>query len=335
LIPFIKNIDIHKPLLFNDIESFRDNQSLRPYAEHFNAADFPLCWVPIVFDRSLIGFFMLKPDRAKLPVRQRDLHFLMGISSRIASGIHRLYAFAALIENDRIKSDFISTASHELRTPVQIILLGLSNLNDNPIVKKEAANDLEVLETGTLRLREIISNILDLSTLESEKGYQFDLYPASEVLSTIKPEMINLTAANNHQVLFDYDENMLLKCDVSNLSTAIVNLFSNACKYTAEGGKILFKINDLRSETVIDVVDNGYGIPAEIQDKVFIKFFQSDTCKNETLGGCGIGLSIAKEIINAHGGQISIASPLNPGRYPVLDLSAVRPGTRARIHLPK
>ena len=335
LIPFINNIDIHKPALFKDIESFHANQPLKPYAEHFSAADFPLCWVPIAFDRSLIGFFILSPNKAKLPIRQRDLHFLMGISSRIASGIHRLYAFATLIENDRIKSDFITTASHELRTPVQIILLGLSNLHENPTVKKEAADDLDIVESGTLRLREIISNILDLSALESEKDYKFDLHPASEVLTSIKPEMVNLTIANNHQVLFDYDETMLLRCDVSNLPTAIINLFSNACKYTSEGGKILLKIKDLFSETVIDVIDNGYGIPAEIQDKVFIKFFQSNTCRNETLGGCGIGLSIAKEIINAHGGEISITSPLKSQEYPELGLSPERLGTRARIHLSK
>jgi len=259
----------------------------------------------------------------------------MGISSRIASGIHRLYAFASLIESDRIKSDFITTASHELRTPVQIILLGLSNLKNNPYVKKETEKDLDIIETGTLRLREIISNILDLGTLESSKDYEIDLHPISEVLSSVRPEMINLAKANNHQVFFDYDESMLLRCDVKNLPTAIINLFSNSCKYTAPGGKILLKISDFFSETVLDIIDNGYGIPENMQDKVFIKFFQSATGRNEALGGCGIGLSISKAILKTHGGEISITSPLKAHDYPELDLSSERLGTRARIHLPK
>jgi signal transduction histidine kinase len=335
LIPFSHNIDIYKPNLFDNMAALSANDPLKPYAGYFNAADFPLCWLPITFDRSLVGFFFLSPQKDKLPMRQRDLHFLMGISSRIASGIHRLYAFASLVENDRLKSDFITTASHELRTPVQIILLGLSNLNNNIHVKKEAEKDLDIIKSGTFRLREIISNILDLSTVGSLKDYKIDLYPASEVLSFIKPEMINLITANNHQVFFEYDESVLLRCDVKNFPTAIINLFSNSCKYTAPGGKILLKITDIFGETAIDIIDNGYGIPANIQDKVFIKFFQADTSKNETLGGCGIGLSITKEILKAHGGEISITSPLNPRDYPELGLSSERLGTRARIHLPK
>ena len=335
LIPFSNNINIHKPLLFEKMEDLSANDPLKPCADCFNAAEFPLCWLPITFDRSLVGFFFLSPLKNRLPIRQRDLHFLTGISSRIASGIHRLYAFASLVENDRLKSDFITTASHELRTPVQIILLGLSNLNGNPDIKKEAKKDIDIINSGTIRLREIISNILDLGKLGSSKDYKIDLSPVSDVLSSIKPEMINLTAANNHQIFFEYDESNLLRCDAKNLPTAIINLFSNSCKYTAPGGKILLKISDRFGETTIDIVDNGYGIPANIQDKVFIRFFQADTHKNETLGGCGIGLSISKEILMAHGGEISLKSPLNPSDYPELDLSSERLGTRARIHLPK
>jgi len=329
------SIDTSKPILFDTLEALGNQEALKPCAGYFKGSDFPLCWLPISFDRSLVGFFFLSPREKKLPIRQRDLHFLMGISSRIASGIHRLYAFASLVENDRLKSDFITTASHELKTPVQIILLGLSNLNNNLLVKREAEKDIDIIQSGAVRLREIISNILDLSQLESSKDYEMDFYPTSEVLSSIKPEMINLASANNHQVVFDYDESMLLRCDIKNLPTAIINLFSNSCKYTASGGKILLTITDLVSESIIDIIDNGYGIPENIQDKVFIKFFQSDTRRSETLGGCGIGLSISKEILKAHGGEISITSPLNPQDYPEFGLSSERLGTRARIHLPK
>ena len=119
------------------------------------------------------------------------------------------------------------------------------------------------------------------------------------------------------------------------LPTALLNLFSNSCKYTAPGGKIFISVSQNLHETRIDVIDNGYGIKKDIQDKVFIRFFQADTSKNETVGGCGIGLSIANEIIKAHGGEISITSPLNPEKYNFLALSGNRLGTMARVHLPK
>lgn len=333
---YLKNhSDTNKPILIDNRKSLGNIEPLKEYEPYFDESDLPLCWIPIIFDRSIIGFFFLTPNENILPIRQRDLHFLMGISSRIASGIHRLYAFASLVENDRIKSAFLTTASHELRTPVQIILLGLSKLMENPVVFKEAEKDLGIVQSGTLRLREIISNILDLNALETSKDFKINLHPAFEVLALIKPEMKNLAGTYNHLIFFDYDESILLRCDPSHLPTAIINLFSNSCKYTASGGKIFLLINDFFSETRIDIIDNGYGIDKDIQDKVFIRFFQSENAKNATAGGCGIGLSIADEIIKAHGGQITITSPLNAKDYPELGLSSDRRGTRARIHLPK
>jgi signal transduction histidine kinase len=97
--------------------------------------------------------------------------------------------------------------------------------------------------------------------------------------------MKNLADANNHKVFFNFDESLFLKCDVKILPTALLNLYSNSCKYTARGGKIYIELSENSHETRIDIIDNGYGIPKEIQDKVFIRFFQADTSKNEAVGG--------------------------------------------------
>jgi two-component system sensor histidine kinase VicK len=122
--------------------------------------------------------------------------------------------------------------------------------------------------------------------------------------------------------------------DREKIIQVVMNLLSNAIKYTPEGGKILVLAEKKGEEVLISVADNGYGIPQEAHDKVFEKFFQADSITSQRVGGSGLGLTIARSIVEEHGGSIHFESPVPEGRFPGLPLGGERKGTVFMVHLP-
>jgi len=118
------------------------------------------------------------------------------------------------------------------------------------------------------------------------------------------------------------------------MSQVVVNLLSNSIKYTPEGGRILIGAEEKGNDIVFSVADNGYGIPLAAHDKVFERFFQADSIMSQRVGGSGLGLTIAKGIVEEHGGSIYFESPISAGRFPDLPLGGDRKGTVFFVHLP-
>jgi signal transduction histidine kinase len=237
------------------------------------------------------------------------------------------------VESDKLKSAFITTASHELKTPIQALLLGLDELE----VSRDIGESLTLLRTGVDRLCAVVDNILDLNLIES-KSHRLDKQTirVKRVLAPLKEEMLNYASIYSHDVSFDVQNDFKFNCDIRHLQTCLLNLFINSCKYTPRHGQILIRAKTGAGENCIDVIDNGAGIPEWAQDKVFFKFFQADNLNTGKIGGCGLGLSIAKEIIRRHGGDITLASPLEHREYSYLKLNLnERLGSKFTIHLPR
>ena len=122
--------------------------------------------------------------------------------------------------------------------------------------------------------------------------------------------------------------------DKDRIIQVLVNLLSNSIKYSPDGGQILIDVVSSESELVFSVADNGYGIPAWAQEEVFKKFFQADSVMSQKVGGCGLGLTISKGIVEEHGGSIRCESPLSREQFPDLALGGERQGTVFVVRLP-
>ncbi len=218
-------------------------------------------------------------------------------------------------EIEKMKSDFVSHVSHELRSPLASIKgFTATILADKNMKPKTREDFLTIIDNESDRLTRLIENLLDISKIESGSvKMEFQL---ANVL-----EMINL-AASNIKPLTDKKKIKIeknfppilssVKCDPDKIYQVIMNLLSNAVKFTPPNGIIKLFIKDKNGEVEIQVSDNGVGIPEMSLDKIFHKFYRAGNSQDKIIG-TGLGLSIAKEIIKSHRGKIWVESEKNKG----------------------
>jgi signal transduction histidine kinase len=241
-------------------------------------------------------------------------------------------------EVDKMKSDFITTASHELRTPIQAMLLGVSGLLEgySGKIDDESREDLAFVKGGIERLMRLVESLLDLSRIEARK-IELDFARASikEMVDMAVREVSDLAKKHDHVILERLPHDIPdIEADKDRIIQVMINLLSNSIKYTPDGGKILINAEAKDEGVVLSVTDNGYGVPQWAQEEVFKKFFQADSIMSHKVGGSGLGLTIARGIVERHGGSIECKSPVPDGMFPDLPLGGERNGTTFSVYLP-
>ncbi len=246
------------------------------------------------------------------------------------------------LENlERMKSEFISIVSHELRTPLTAIKNSLGILKGGtagattPIMDKF----LGLAERNVLRLKGIINDLLDLSKIEAGKmKFSFEKSDIAAPIETVKNTLENLIKEKNINFSLNIEENLpQVFIDTLRVEQVITNLLSNAIKFTPEQGEISISAKRVVGEIlsrvelqpekdyiVVSVKDSGIGIEQENLEKVFDKFQQIESSLSRKIGGTGLGLPIAKQLVDAHKGAIWVDSVINSGStfffaIPVLD----------------
>ncbi|MBI5147529.1 MAG: PAS domain-containing protein [Parcubacteria group bacterium] len=214
-------------------------------------------------------------------------------------------------ELDRVKSEFISIASHQLRTPLTSIRW-YSEVLLEETTGKLSAEQKDLLKNSyeaTLQMADLINALLNLSRIESER---LTIKPEPVnieefVAVTIKElEPLNLKFEKGHEIVFNKPpaELPLLNIDRKMLHEILSNLISNSIKYTPPKGKITVEANVKDGSVVFSVKDNGLGIPASQQSRIFDKFFRADNITILEFGGTGLGLYIVKRLIETLNGKI-------------------------------
>lgn len=248
----------------------------------------------------------------------RDRHGKIVGASKIArdvtekkDALRRLaQVHADLKRADRLKTDFLATLSHELRTPLTAILGWIQILKEEA-TPADLAQGLEVIERNVRLQSQLIEDLLDMSRIESGKVsldlQRVDLAAVvSAAMQTIRPTAeakdIRLTST------FANVENAIMG-DKNRLQQIVWNLLSNAIKFTPTHGRIHVIIHCAKSNVEIVVSDSGQGIAPEFLDHVFDRFRQADASTTRKHGGLGIGLSIARQLAELHGGKLSVSSP--------------------------
>ena len=244
----------------------------------------------------------------------------------------------AVAEVDRMKSEFVTIVSHEFRTPIHAMLLSVSGILEgySGEINDETREDLQIVNDGIARLMVLVENLLDLSRIESRK-FELNMSRISvkDIVTSAIGGVSQLVEAHGHAVVEHYSSKLPdIYADGEQMIQVVMNLLSNAIKYTPEGGMILIGAEEKGNDIVFSVADNGYGIPPVVHEKVFDRFFQADSIMSQKVGGSGLGLTIAKGIVEEHGGSIYLESPIPEGRFPDLPLGSDRKGTVFVVHLP-
>lgn len=219
---------------------------------------------------------------------------------------------------------FVADASHELRTPLAVLRGELENLAQDLQLKPHTRETLGSALEEVDRLAEIVEGLLALSRLDTGEvkpdWLRFDL---AELVATTADQMSLLAEDKHITVVCDCAERVMVEGDQARLKQVVVNLLDNAIKYTPDGGRVRLKIAREDSSAVLDVVDDGIGIPPEALPHVFKRFFRVDGSRSRDhgAGGAGLGLSIVKAICDAHGARVEVSS--TPGQ-----------GSRFRVRQP-
>lgn len=216
-----------------------------------------------------------------------------------------------LREIDEMKDRFFSNVTHEFRTPLTLIVTPLEQLENDSSLSTVALNNIKITKQNTDQLLRLINEFLDFAKLDKgqlklkESTGEFDLYISNRIRS------FELAAGEKNIELDFITENITgnYLFDAEKWGKIINNLLSNAIKFTPSGGRIkvsLFPSGD--NDVQLTVEDNGPGIPAEQQKKVFERFYQADDSARRSFGGTGIGLALVKELVELMGGNIILES---------------------------
>ena len=215
-----------------------------------------------------------------------------------------------LEEVDRMKSHFYANISHEFRTPLQLILGPLEKLASK-ISDEEGKKQAGLIRVNAHRLLNLINQLLDLARLEAKKlKLQASRGNIALFVKRIVKEFESITEQRDIALKINMDkENVIAYFDKEKLEKVIINIMSNAVKFTPKGGKITVNVSETPNGNVdIIVRDSGIGIPANDLNKIFDKFYQVDSSHTREHEGTGIGLALTKEFVELHNGQISIDS---------------------------
>jgi heavy metal sensor kinase len=219
------------------------------------------------------------------------------------------------LDDDFEKSQrFVADASHELRTPLTVVRGELESLAQDPALDRESRERLGSLLEEAERLSKIVERLLTISRLDAGEApaawARFDL----AALAAATAEQLVLVAEDRGiTIASEAADPVPVQGDQSRLKQVIVNLLDNAIKYTPIGGRVWIRVALQAGHAVLEVADNGVGIPSDALPHVFDRFYRVDPSRTREPDGTGLGLAIVKAIVQAHGGKVEAESVIGQG----------------------
>jgi signal transduction histidine kinase/ActR/RegA family two-component response regulator len=262
------------------------------------------------------GLFFGHPDPGFF--HERDERLIAGLAAHAAIAVDnaRLYreaqeARGAAEAANGLKDAFLATLSHELRTPLTAILGWAHLLEDGKLSPDDKARAMDIIIRNATAQNQIIDELLDVSRIITGK-LQLDLRPV-DIATVVKAAIGTVTPAATAkgirlQLIQDPAGNTVMG-DPERLQQVFWNLFSNAIKFTSKNGRVRVSVESVGSNVEVVVADTGLGIDAEFLPRIFDRFTQDDSSSTRQARGLGLGLSIARQLVELHGGSIQAESP--------------------------
>ena len=236
--------------------------------------------------------------------KENELHHLSVTLNKMLDKIENLI---------KQEKQFTSDASHELRTPISVILAQCEYLLD--IAKDEKEKELaQTIVDKSKQVSKLVSRLLLLARIDQNRQkFNKEKVDLGVIIDVAVDSMKELAAQKEILLLSNVPEGTIVDADESLLLSAITNLISNGIKYGNESGYVSVSASKSGDKTEIIVADNGVGISEEHIDKIWTRFYRVDDVRNDEYGSSGLGLSMVKSIIELHGGEISVKSQLGKG----------------------
>ena len=214
---------------------------------------------------------------------------------------------------------FIADASHELRTPIAVIISGLEvNLNNKKLDLTGAKKTLENTLDEMREFSKLSNNLLDISKYDAPTHIEYEPISIGELVKSIVEKNKNLALAKEIKIEEKMESLAIVRGNKIELSRVFYNILDNAIKYTPNNGIIIISDKIISNKYILTVSDNGCGIEKDVIDKIFDSFFRGDASRSTS--GAGLGLTISKKIIENHKGTISIKSQVNKGTSVTISL---------------
>jgi signal transduction histidine kinase len=307
-----------KPLLIRDVKS-----DPRWNADIDEAIDFDtrsILGVPLRVKDETIGVLELLNKLGDEGFSQDDIQIASTLAAQAAVAIEnaRLLdelqrAYHALSELDELKSNFVSIASHELRTPLAVILGYASFLREE--VSGAAGEQVDIVLQSALRLRSLIDDMVNLRHVDTgEVQLERDIFSVTELVKEVADEFGQVAMAKQQTLRLDVpDDPLRIDADRQKIYLVLANLLSNAIKFTSSQGRVQVSAWKKGDEIWMAVMDTGIGIPERDYNRIFDRFYQVEPSLTRHYEGMGLGLSIAKSMVELHKGRIWVESVVDKG----------------------
>lgn len=274
---------------------------------------------PITREDKVIGVINLESTDTDFFTHD-DLAFITILLNQAAIAIDNALLFEKVREANQAKSEFMSTASHELKIPMTSIkgYARLLQMGAAGNLSEKQDEFLGVITSNVDRMNRLVSDLLDVSRIEAGRiRLEIEDVQMSEVVNDVIETVNNQIQKKNLNLSLEVEEALPeIKADYNRMVQIVTNLVSNAYKYTPEGGQITVKaqaINGDMNGISLTVEDTGYGISEEDQAMLFTNFFRASDPNIRNEPGTGLGLSITKKMIESHGGELLLKSQLGKG----------------------
>ncbi len=262
-------------------------------------------------------------------MQPRPIELIWSLRPVLANGLAVLYLrdISQEVEVDRMKTEFLATAAHELRTPLASILGFTELLLHRNFTEEKRRELMEIVHRQSELLARLVQELLDLSRIEARSGKDFCITacPLSDLVSAARLRLKRPQDAERIQVEMPPD--LQVMADAEQIERALAHLLSNACEFSPEGTAVTVRAHcapDVGSGWVaIEVIDQGIGMTPEQLERAFERFYRADASGHRP--GTGLGLNLVKEIANVHGGSVSLASEAGHGTVATLRLRLANP----------
>jgi signal transduction histidine kinase len=302
-----------QPAIISDTS--RDDRLQYPTEAKTEGINSMLC-VPLLIKgkaEGVICVYCTEPDHFS----ESDAEFLSALASEGAIAIENARTYQALEMADRAKSDFVQMVTHELRSPlsaVQSMLRLLEQGYVGPVTSKQQ----DLIQRSQRRISFLLSLVKDLLELAAGKVEQLRGEKHEVVLNETITKVTELMQSSAEEKGLEWkveiaEEPLVLVGIEEGLERVFMNLVSNAVKYTLAGGLVAVRAWSENDQIKVEVSDTGIGIPEEALPRIFNEFYRAKNAKAMEMEGTGLGLAIAKDVVEQHGGQISVESTVGEG----------------------